>query len=208
MFKIGELIAFRPDLLLGTKYGTVTYTPTLSEYKNDILRVVRITTAGTACCQVYKTPSTFYKKGKEVSTIHELMVVKPMFNVTDSVYITDNYLKFLVGANQITQAMAENLIGTKVEIIDIDYFKESGFEYKVSKIIPGVLHYKSEYIPEKCLLNEYESLNDYEYENRLQEQKVADSGGESYEGCGVHGESLQSKISIGCLGDSKGIRGS
>jgi hypothetical protein len=131
-----------------------------------------------------------------------------MFNVTDSVYITDNYLKFLVGANQITQAMAENLIGTKVEIIDIDYFKESGFEYKVSKIIPGVLHYKSEYIPEKCLLNEYESLNDYEYENRLQEQKVADSGGESYEGCGVHGESLQSKISIGCLGDSKGIRGS
>ena len=208
MFKIGELIAFRPDLLLGTKYGTVTYTPTLSEYKNDILRVVRITTAGTACCQVYKTPSTFYKKGKEVSTIHELMVVKPMFNVTDSVYITDNYLKFLVEANQITQAMAENLIGTKVEIIDIDYFKESGFEYKVSKIIPGVLHYKSEYIPEKCLLNEYESLNVNENENRLQEQESNYFGGEDYEGCRVHGKVLKSKVSSGCLGDSTGVRGS
>ena len=208
MFKIGELIAFRPDLLLGTKYGTVTYTPTLSEYKNDILRVVRITTAGTACCQVYKTPSTFYKKGKEVSTIHELMVVKPMFNITDSVYITDNYLKFLVEANQITQAMAENLIGTKVEIIDIDYFKESGFEYKVSKIIPGVLNYKSEYIPEKCLLNEYESLNVNENENRLQEQESNYFGGEDYEGCRVHGKVLKSKVSSGCLGDSTGVRGS
>ena len=52
MFQIGELIAFRPDLILGTKYGTVTYTPTLNEFRDDVLRVVRITTAGTACCVV------------------------------------------------------------------------------------------------------------------------------------------------------------
>ena len=209
MFKIGELIAFRPDLLLGTKYGTVTYTSTLSEYKNDILRVVRITSAGTACCQIYKTSiDSFYKRGKEVSTIHESMIVRPKFAISDNVYIDDNYLKFMVSNNNISQAMAENLIGTRVKIIDLTYHRDGGFFYILSKIIPSVLDFKSQPIPENSLLLEYESLNDYEYENRLQEQKVADSGGESIEGCGVHGKSLQSKISVGCLGDSKGIRGS
>ena len=209
MFKIGELIAFRPDLLLGTKYGTVTYTSTLSEYKNDILKVVRITTAGTAYCHVFKTGiDSLYKRGREVSTIHESMVLKPKFSIYDNVYINDDYLKFMVSNNIISQTMAENLIGTRIGIVDISYHRDGGFFYTLSKTIPKVLDFRSQPIPENSLSLEYESLNVNENENRLQEQKVADSGGESYEGCGVHGKSLQSKISIGCLGDSKGVRGS
>ena len=85
MFQIGELIAFRPDLILGTKYGTVTYTPTLNEFRDDVLRVVRITTAGTAVCQVYTSARNYPRK--EISTIHESMILRPRFDINTQCYI-------------------------------------------------------------------------------------------------------------------------
>jgi hypothetical protein len=213
MFKVGEYIAFKPDLVLDEKYGTVTYSKWLDVYSEDVLKVVRITTAGTACCVVVATRHTNNLK-KEVSTIHESMIVRPKFNIGDSCYIKENFLKELFKAGGICQSTFENLIGTKIHIIAIKYYPEKGFVYSISKIIPNILNYKSEIL--ECNLTNEELdydlldilLNVNENENRLQEQEVAYSRGESIEGSGVHGESLQSKISSGCLGDSKGIRGS
>ena len=213
MFKVGEYIAFKPDLILDKKYGTVTYSKWLDIYREDVLKVTRITTAGTACCVVVATRHTDNLK-KEVSTIHESMIVRPKFNIGDSCYIKENFLKELFTSGGISQSTFENLIGTKINIIGIRYYSGKGFTYLVNKDIPNILTYKSEVL--ECNLTNEELdydlldnlLNVNENENRLQEQEVAYSRGESIEGSGVHGESLQSKISSGCLGDPKGIRGS
>ena len=212
MFKVGEYIAFKPDLILDKKYGTVTYSKWLDIYKEDVLKVVRITTTGTACCVVVATRHTDNLK-KEVSTIHESMIVRPKFNIGDSCYIKENFLKELFTSGGISQITFENLIGTKIHIIAIKYYPEKGFVYSINKIVPNTL-IKSEIL--ECNLTNEELdydlldnlLNVNENENRLQEQKVAYSRGESYEGCGVHGKVLQSKVSSGCLGDSTGVRGS
>ena len=209
MFQIGELIAFRPDLILGTKYGTVTYTPTLNEFRDDVLRVVRITTAGTAVCQVYTSARNYPRK--EISTIHESMILRPRFDINTQCYISDKYLKFLKNSNNITRQMMEILLGTRVDIVNVEYSRQTGFEYGVKKEIPMSTSFVKNHIPEKelCNVNEYKcDLNDYENENRLQEQESNYFGGEDYEGCRVHGKVLKSKVSSGCLGDSTGVRGS
>jgi hypothetical protein len=106
MFKVGEYIAFKPDLVLDEKYGTVTYSKWLDVYSEDVLKVVRITTAGTACCVVVATRHTNNLK-KEVSTIHESMIVRPKFNIGDSCYIKENFLKELFKAGGICQRRSQ-----------------------------------------------------------------------------------------------------
>lgn len=198
MLKIGDYVVLKHDLVLGKKYGTVTFGNFHVPYLHKLLRVYKISSTGTAYCNCNGNPC-------DCGTISEPMLNIAKFRIGDIVKITD----FSVTDKQ------QSFVGKEVIINSIKY-KDNYFVYHIVddcrsfewpentlKFIRSVVSYDNQKVDEK-LEDLQIVLND---ENKLQREDSNLRSGERVQGSRVHGRKSQASIRSRPLRDPSRIRG-
>lgn len=198
MLKIGDYVVLKPYLVLGKKYGTVTFGNFHVPYLHKLLRVYKISSTGTAYCNYNGNPC-------DCGTISEPMLNIAKFRVGDIVKIID----FSVTNKQ------QPYVGREVIIKSVEY-KDNHFVYHIVNDY-GVFDW-----PENKLIfvRSFFSYNDQkvdekledlqlvlENENKLQREDSNLRSGERVQGSRVHGRKSQASIRSRPLRDPSRIRG-
>ena len=198
MLKIGDYVVLKHDLVLGKKYGTVTFGNLHVPYLHKLLRVYKISSTGTAYCNYNGNPC-------DCGTFSEPMLNIAKFRVGDIVKIID----FSVSDRQ------QPYVGREVIIKSVEY-KDNCFVYHIVndygsfdwpentiKFIRSVLSCNNQKVDEK-LEDLQIVLND---ENKLQREDSNLRSGERVQGSRVHGRKSQASIRSRPLRDPSRIRG-
>lgn len=198
MLKIGDYVVLKHDLVLGKKYGTVTFGNFHVPYLHKLLRVYKISSTGTAYCSYKDNPC-------DCGTISEPMLNIAKFRIGDIVKIID----FSVADKQ------QPYVGREVIIKSVKY-EDNHFVYQI------VNDYGSFDWPENTLIfirsiyscNDQkvdEKLEDLQIvlndENKLQREDSNLRSGEGVQGSRVHGRKSQASIRSRPLRDPSRIRG-
>ena len=198
MLQIGDNVVLKKGLVLGKKYGSITFGRYHSQYCGKLMRVVKISKVGTVYCNYNGYPCEF-------STVHESMLDVAKFKVGDVVVIwnlrvpCDGYTESMIPyANEITT------------ITDVRY-GSSGFVYTVEA--DNDFHNW----PEKALFKAGETIDssvenlkeilENDGKDRLQEQTTHISVGERVKGSRVHGRSRKASIRSRPLRNAQSVRG-
>ena len=191
MLKVGDYVTLKKGLVLGKKYGTVTFGLRHSQYNGMLLKIVKISSTGTAYC-------THSGYACECGTIHESMLDTAKFKEGDRVHIWNLRLtskSYTVGMIQYADQEAT------VEKVKMG---EDGFVYLLD--IDANLNLW----PEQALSNEDSLLEDLftsDNENRLQKQETPIRNGEGVKGSRVLGRLGKTSIRSRPLRNASRIRG-
>lgn len=198
MLKIGDYVVLKPDLVLGKKYGTVTFGILHVPYLHKLLRVYKISSTGTAYCNYNGNPC-------DCGTISEPMLNIAKFRVGDIVKIIDLFIT----------DKQKPFVGKEVTINSIRY-KDNYFVYHIVDdcgifewpentlvFLRSVVSYDNQKVDEK-LEDLQIVLND---ENKLQREDSNLRSGERVQGSRVHGRKSQASIRSRPLRDPSRIRG-
>lgn len=200
MLKIGDYVVLKHDLVLGKKYGTVTFGNFHVPYLHKLLRVYKISSTGTAYCNYNGNPC-------DCGTISEPMLNIAKFRIGDIVKIID-----FLGADK-----QHPFVGKEVIIKSVKY-KDNCFVYQIVddcgsfewpentlKFIRSVVSY------DKNDQKVDEKLEDLQIvlknENKLQREDSNLRSGERVQGSRVHGRKSQASIRSRPLRDPSRIRG-
>lgn len=196
MLKIGDYVVLKHDLVLGKKYGTVTFGNFHVPYLHKLLRVYKISSTGTAYCNYNGNPC-------DCGTISESMLNIAKFRVGDIVKIIDLFIT------------DKPYVGKEVIIKSIKY-KDNCFVYQIVDdcesfdwpentltFIRSVYSCNNQKVDEK-LEDLQIVLND---ENKLQREDSNLRSGERVQGSRVHGRKSQASIRSRPLRDPSRIRG-
>ena len=197
MLQIGDNVAIKKGLVLGKKYGSITFSRYHSQYCGKLLRVVKVSKVGTVYCNYNGCPCEF-------STIHECMLDVAKFKVGDLVAIWDLHVP--------CDGYTENMIpyANKITTITDVRYGSNGFVYTVGA--DGEFHNW----PEKALFkvgktidSSVENLKEILEgdENQLQRKDSNIRSGEGVKGSRVHGRSSKASIRSRPLRNAKSIRG-
>ena len=198
MLKIGDYVVLKPDLVLGRKYGTVTFGKYHVPYLHKLLRVYKISSTGTVYCNYNGNPC-------DCGTISESMLNIAKFRIGDIVKIID----FSVTDKQ------QPYVGREVIIKSVEY-RDNRFVYRIVNdygvfdwpenkliFIRSVFSYNDQKVDEKL-----ENLQlVLENENKLQREDSNLRSGERVQGSRVHGRKSQASIRSRPLRDPSRIRG-
>jgi len=188
MLKVGDHVVLKPNLVLGRKYGTVTFGKYHVPYLHKVLKVYKLSSTNTAYCNCKGYPC-------ECGTFSEPMLNIAKFHIGDLVKVV------------CTDEPKQSAYIGKVSIIkDIDY-SENGFMYHI-KDDCGFFNWKETDL-EAC--TEDKDLEDLEIvednENQLQGKDSNILSGERVQGSRVHGRFSQASIRSRPLRNAKSIRG-
>lgn len=200
MLKIGDYVVLKPYLVLGKKYGTVTFGNFHVPYLHKLLRVYKISSTGTAYCNYNGNPC-------DCGTISEPMLNIAKFRVGDIVKVTDF---------SITDKEKQSFVGREVIIKSVEY-KDNWFVYRIVndygafewpentlKFIRSVFSYNNDQKVDEKLEDLQLVL---ENENKLQREDSNLRSGERVQGSRVHGRKSQASIRSRPLRDPSRIRG-
>lgn len=205
MLRVGDYVGLKSNLVLGRKYGTVTFSKYHVPYLRKVLRVYNISSANTAYCNHKGDPC-------QCGTISEPMLNIAKLHVGDAVRI--------VGSPSNEQSP---YIGNISKIKSIEY-KEDHFLYHIVDDC-GFFEWPEhmlEFLPVEKKEEEFdvhkmieetvdEVLSNHNLisknENRLQEESPYFRRGERIKGNRVHGWSRKASVRSRPLRDPKGIRG-
>ena len=200
MLKIGDYVVLKHNLILGKKYGTVTFGNFHVPYLHKLLRVYKISSTGTAYCNYNGNPC-------DCGTISEPMLNIAKFRVGDIVKIIDLFItdkqKPFVGKEVIIKSIKYKDNYFVYQIVD-DY---GSFEWHENalKFIRSVVSY------DKNDQKVDEKLEDLQLvlknENKLQREDSNLRSGERVQGSRVHGRKSQASIRSRPLRDPSRIRG-
>lgn len=198
MLKIGDYVVLKHDLVLGEKYGTVTFGNLHVPYLHKLLRVYKISSIGTAYCNYKGNPC-------DCGSFSESMLNIAKFRVGDIVKIIDSSI-----ADKQQPYVGKEVIIKSVEYRD-NYFvyhiiNDYGvFEWPENTLVflRSVVSYDNQEIDEK-LEDLQIVLND---ENKLQREDSNLRSGERVQGSRVHGRKSQASIRSRPLRDPSRIRG-
>ena len=198
MLKIGDYVVLKNDLVLGRKYGTITFGKYHVPYLHKLLRVYKISSTGTAYCNYNGNPC-------DCGTFSESMLNIAKFRIGDIVKIIDLFIT----------DKQKPFVGKEVIIKSIKY-KDNYFVYQIVddcgsfewpentlKFIRSVVSYDNQKVDEK-LEDLQIVLND---ENKLQREDSNLRSGERVQGSRVHGRKSQASIRSRPLRDPSRIRG-
>lgn len=190
MLKVGDYVTLKKGLVLGKKYGTVTFGMYHAQYNGLLLRVIKISKVGTAYCSHGGFEC-------ECGTIHESMLDVAKFGIGSHVVIWN--LRIPTGGyndNMIKYANQEAIV-TRVML------RDDGFIYHLN--VDG----NSNYWPEKCLADSLlEDLKPVlENEDRLQKQETPIRNGEGIKGSRVLGRLGKTSVRSRPLRNPQRIRG-
>lgn len=198
MLKIGDYVVLKHNLVLGRKYGTVTFSNFHVPYLHKLLRVYKISSTGTAYCNCNGNPC-------DCGTISEPMLNIAKFRIGDIVKIIDLF----------TTDKQKPFVGKEVTINSIRY-KDNYFVYHIVDdcgifewpentlvFLRSVVSYDNQKVDEK-LEDLQIVLND---ENKLQREDSNLRSGERVQGSRVHGRKSQASIRSRPLRNPSRIRG-
>jgi hypothetical protein len=188
MLKIGDHVVLKSNLVLGKKYGTVTFGKYHVPYLHKVLKVYKISSASTAYCNHKGYPC-------DCGTFSEPMLNIAKFHIGDLVKVV------------YTDEPKQSAYIGKVSVIKgIDY-NENGFMYHI-KDDCGFFNWKEtdlEACTEDKDLKELSVVLDDE--NQLQSKDSNISRGERVKGSRVHGRISQASIRSRPLRDAQSVRG-
>lgn len=186
MLKVGDYVALKPNLVLGRKYGTVTFSKYHVPYLHKLLRVYKISSTATAYCNYNGYPC-------DCGTFSESMLDVAEFNVADTVKIVYS-----------TRDEQHSYLGVVTTVKSIEY-KENTFVYRLNCDL-GFYKWN-----ESTLEHVKDDLKDLEpilkNENQLQREDSNLRSGERVQGSRVHGRKSQASIRSRPLRDPSRIRG-
>jgi hypothetical protein len=189
MLRIGDHVALKSNLVLGRKYGTVTFGRYHVPYLRKVLKVYKISSASTAYCNHKGYPC-------DCGTFSEPMLNIAKFHIGDLVKVV------------YTDEPKQSAYIGKVSVIKgIDY-NENGFMYHI-KDDCGFFNWKETDL-EPCTKDEnLEELSVIleDDENQLQSKDSNISRGERVKGSRVHGRISQASIRSRPLRDAQSVRG-
>jgi hypothetical protein len=191
MLKVGDYVALKPNLVLGKKYGTVTFGKYHVPYLRKLMRVYKVSSTNTVYCNINGYPC-------ECGTISEPMLNVAKFNIDELVKIvyTDN-------------PKQSAYIGKVSTIKTIEYNPGEGFIYHI-KDDCGFFDWREKDL-ESCTKKD-ENLEELSVilendENQLQRKDFNLRSGEGVQGSRVHGRISQASIRSRPLRNAKSIRG-
>ena len=186
MLKIGDYVALKSNLVLGKKYGTVTFSKYHVPYLHKLLRVYKVSSTATAYCSHSGTPC-------DCSTFSEPMLNISNFNVGDTVRIVYS-----------AKGKQDPYLGVITTVKSVEYKKDT-FIYRLDCDC-GFFEWN-----ESTLEHVKEDLNDSKSilkdENQLQREDSNLRSGERVQGSRVHGRKSQASIRSRPLRDPSRIRG-
>jgi hypothetical protein len=191
MLNVGDYVTLKKNLILGKKYGTVTFSKIHAQYCGKLLQVIKISLTGTAYCAYKGNPTEF-------GTVHEQMLDVAQFKVKDCVMTCNlkipckGYSEGMIKYAYCTAEITKVMLGSE------------GFTYNLT-LDNGFYNW-----PEKtlCKANELDKLKDIlENENQLQREDSNICSGEGVKGSRVHGWVGKASIRSRPLRDAKSIRG-
>ena len=198
MLKIGDYVVLKHDLVLGRKYGTVTFGNLHVPYLHKLLKVYKISSTGTAYCNYNGNPC-------DCGTFSEPMLNIAKFRVGDIVKIIDLFIT----------DKQQPYVGKEVIIKSVRY-KDNCFVYQIINdygsfdwpentliLIRSIYSCNDQKVDEK-LEDLQIVLND---ENKLQREDSNLRSGERVQGSRVHGRKSQASIRSRPLRDPSRIRG-
>lgn len=198
MLKIGDYVVLKHDLVLGKKYGTVTFGNFHVPYLHKLLRVYKISSTGTAYCNCNGNPC-------DCGTISEPMLNIAKFRIGDIVKIIDLFIT----------DKQKPFVGKEVTINSIRY-KDNYFVYHIVDdcgifewpentlvFLRSVVSYNNQKVDEK--LEDLQIV--LKNENKLQREDSNLRSGERVQGSRVHGRKSQASIRSRPLRDPSRIRG-
>ena len=209
MLEVGDYVGLKPSLVLGRKYGTVTFGKYHVPYLRKTLKVYKISSTNTAYCNLNGYPC-------ECGTFSEGMLNIAKFRVGDIVKIADAFVT----------DKQQPYIGKVSAIKSIDY-KEGYFVYHIvddcgffdwpentliflRRPVPALE--KDEFDVHQMIKETVdEKLEDLktvlENEDRLQKQKTVVSNGARVKGCRVLGRLGKASVRSRPLRNPQRIRG-
>jgi len=186
MLRVGDYVALRPDLILGKKYGTVTFGKYHVPYLRKVLRVYKISSTATAYCNYNGYPC-------DCGTFSESMLNIARFNVGDTVKIVHN-----------TKDEQYSYVGVVTTVKSVEY-KKGIFVYHLDCDC-GFFEWE-----EFTLDKEDKDLEDLkpvlENEDRLQKQETPIRNGEGVKGSRVLGRLGKTSVRSRPLRNPQRIRG-
>lgn len=190
MLKVGDHVVLKSNLVLGRKYGTVTFGKYHVPYLHKVLKVYNISSTGTAYCSHKGYPC-------ECGTFSE-----PMLNVA----------KFHIGEHvrviRIDDSKRIEYVGLVSEVKGIDYNSKDGFIYHL-KDDCGFFDWKETDLETHIVDKDLEELSVTleDDENQLQGKDSNIRSGEGVKGSRVHGRLSQASVRSRPLRDAKSVRG-
>ena len=188
MLKVGDFVALKSNLVLGKKYGTVTFGKYHVPYLNKLLRVYKISSTATAYCNHNGYPC-------DCGTFSESMLDIARFNVGDTVKIAYN-----------TKDEQKPYLGVVTTVKSVEY-KKGIFTYRLDCDCGFYTwdEFTLEYVKEDKDLEDLKPV--LENEDRLQEQKTLISIGEGVKGSRVLGRLGKTSVRSRPLRNPQRIRG-
>lgn len=204
MLKVGDYVGLKPKLVLGRKYGTVTFGRYHVPYLRKTLRVYKISSANTAYCNSNGYPC-------ECGTFSESMLNVAKYHIGDIVKIADCFVT----------DKQQPYVGKVSKVKSIEY-KDGSFVYHIvddcgffdwPENTLELLTESKELAPDdqqlfKTVDEKLEDLKTIpENENRLQEQKTVVSDGARVKGSRVLGRLGKTSVRSRPLRNPQRIRG-
>ena len=189
MLRVGDHVMLKPGLVLGKKYGTVTFGRYHVPYLRKVLKVYKLSSTNTVYCNCKGYPC-------ECGTFSEPMLDVAKFHIGDLVKVV-----YTEDQNQ------SEYVGMVSVIKGIDYKPEEGFIYRI-KDDCGFYSWKETDLEictvDKDLKELSVVLDD---ENQLQSKDSNILSGERVKGSRVHGRFSQASVRSRPLRDAKSVRG-
>lgn len=188
MLKVGDYVAFKPKLVLGKKYGTVTFGRYHVPYLHKLLRVYKISSANTVYCNSNGYPC-------DCGTISEPMLNVAKFRIGDIVRIV-----YALDDKQ------QPYIGKISTIKSIEYRNEE-FIYHITDDC-GFFDW-GESCLELCTKPDVKQVSKVleDNENQLQGEDSYLRSGEGVQGSRVHGGKGKASIRSRPLRNASRVRG-
>lgn len=189
MLRVGDYVALKSNLVLGRKYGTVTFGKYHVPYLHKLLRVYKISSAATAYCNYNSYPC-------DCGTISESMLDIARFNVGDTVKIV-----YSIKDEQ------NPYLGVVTTVKSVEY-KKGVFIYRLN--CDCGFYEWGEHTLDLCV-KEDKDLEDLkpvlENEDRLQKQETPIRNGEGVKGSRVLGRLGKTSVRSRPLRNPQRIRG-
>lgn len=188
MLRIGDHVVLKSNLVLGKKYGTVTFGKYHVPYLHKVLKVYKLSSTNTVYCNCKGYPC-------ECGTFSEPMLNVAKFHIGDLVKVV-----YTEDPNQ------SEYVGMVSVIKGIDYKPDEGFIYHI-KDDCGFYSWKETDLEICTVDKDLEDLEVVENENQLQRKDSNIRSGERVKGSRVRGRFSQASIRSRPLRDAKSVRG-
>ena len=190
MLKVGDHVALKSNLVLGRKYGTVTFGKYHVPYLHKVLKVYKLSSTNTAYCNFKGYPC-------DCGAFSEPMLNVAKFHIGD-----------LVKVVYTDEPKQSAYIGYVSVIKGIDYKPEEGFIYRI-KDDCGFYSWKETDLEICTVDKDLKELSVILEDdgNQLQSKDSNISRGERVKGSRVHGRFSQASVRSRPLRDAKSVRG-